>query len=558
MSDDEDSYHYSDASDNDEPMASDQDEDFEYTDEEPEEPIDDMDANLENAYYNAKGLRDTTEINEALQAFENAITTEKEALQGKMGQWTFKSLKQMVKLRMSCGEFGEAQIVYKRLLVCISDPELDGVSPNAMEKGINGMLDRVSALFTSSAGAGSADKGTSASASATGSDASKGKPQDLARLVYDSTLSLFHPRHGTCPNERLWFKTNLKYGQLLYENYETNKLQSVIRDLLQTCDLEDSADIRSSSSSTNLMEIYALQIQLYSRLKDNKMLREIFTKAMRVHGGIPHPRTLALIQELGGKMHMASREYEFATTTFFQAFKSYDEAGDVARLRCLKYLVMASMLHASSINPFDSQEVRPYKNDPEIVAMTNLVDAFHSNDIKKFEKTLSKNGIMNDDFIREHVSDLLRTIRKQVLLEVVQPYTRISLDALSKELNGISIKDVESLLVPLILDGKLEGRIDQVKGVLIKTVNIGLVSNTEENPADESGHGSSDGKDGKSNEHENKIAQLGGNTVSVRTIDAIENLMVELEKLTTAVVSAATKGSGQVQGKTEGLSVRRN
>ena len=27
----------------------------------------------------------------------------------------------------------------------------------------------------------------------------------------------------------------------------------------------------------------------------------------------------------------------------------------------------------SGINPFDSQETKPYKNDPEILAMTNLV-----------------------------------------------------------------------------------------------------------------------------------------------------------------------------------------
>ena len=30
----------------------------------------------------------------------------------------------------------------------------------------------------------------------------------------------------------------------------------------------------------------------------------------------------------------------------------------------------------SGINPFDSQEAKPYKNDPEILAMTNLVSAY--------------------------------------------------------------------------------------------------------------------------------------------------------------------------------------
>lgn len=176
------------------------------------------------------------------------------------------------------------------------------------------------------------------------------------------------------------------------------------------------------------------------------------------------------MQELGGKMHMSAREYEAAGRTFFQAFKSYDEAGDPSRLRCLKYLVLASMLHASTINPFDSQEARPYRDDPEIVAMTNLVSAFHDNEIQTFERILRQNQgrIMDDEFIREHIEDLLRTIRTQVLRRVIRPYKRISLKAIARELNDIPVEEVENLLVTLILDGALDGRIDQVEGVLLK------------------------------------------------------------------------------------------
>lgn len=209
---------------------------------------------------------------------------------------------------------------------------------------------------------------------------------------------------------------------------------------------------------------------MYSRQKDTKKLRELFRRAIEVEGGIPHPRTLALIQELGGKMHMESREFEMATKTFFQAFKSYDEAGDPSRLRCLKYLVMAGMLDRSAINPFDSQEARPYKDNPEITAMTNLVAAFHNNEIEQFESILRRNegNIMNDEFVKSHIADLLRTIRTQVLQSVIAPYTRMSLKFLAESLNNISVADVESILVTLILDGKLDARIDQVRGILIQ------------------------------------------------------------------------------------------
>jgi hypothetical protein len=53
-----------------------------------------------------------------------------------------------------------------------------------------------------------------------------------------------------------------------------------------------------------------------------------------------------------------------------------------------RYLVLANMLMESEVNPFDGQEAKPYKNDPEILAMTNLVAAYQRNEILEFEKIL--------------------------------------------------------------------------------------------------------------------------------------------------------------------------
>lgn len=172
-------------------------------------------------------------------------------------------------------------------------------------------------------------------------------------------------------------------------------------------------------------------------------------------------------------MHLREGEFEKAHTDFFEAFKNYDESGSPRRTTCLKYLVLANMLMKSGINPFDSQEAKPYKNDPEILAMTNLVNAYQLNDINEFEKILRLNRetIMDDPFIREHIegmlvrlvqekmqllflwwfADLLRNIRTQVLIKLIRPYTRIQIPHISRELN-IDEEDVENLLVSCILD----------------------------------------------------------------------------------------------------------
>lgn len=52
--------------------------------------------------------------------------------------------------------------------------------------------------------------------------------------------------------------------------------------------------------------------------------------------------------------------WEAAQVDFFQAFRNYDEAGSPQRVQVLKYHMLAHMLMGSGINPFDSQEIKPY------------------------------------------------------------------------------------------------------------------------------------------------------------------------------------------------------
>ncbi|KAG5517264.1 hypothetical protein RHGRI_037877 [Rhododendron griersonianum] len=72
---------------------------------------------------------------------------------------------------------------------------------------------------------------------------------------------------------------------------------------------------------------------------------------------------------------------------------------------------------------------------------------------------------MDDPFIRNYIEDLLKNVRTQVLLKLIKPYTRIRIPFISKELN-VPEKDVEELLVSLILDNRIHGHIDQVNRLL--------------------------------------------------------------------------------------------
>ncbi|KAJ2940700.1 hypothetical protein O0L34_g14809 [Tuta absoluta] len=413
-------------SDNDDDYMCEEEEDYglEYSEDSNSEP----DVDLENQYYNSKALKED-EPKAALLSFQKVLELEG----GEKGEWGFKALKQMIKINFKLGNFTEMMSRYKQLLTYIKS----AVTRNHSEKSINSILDYIS---------------TSRNVSST---------MELLQDFYETTLEALKD----AKNDRLWFKTNTKLGKLYYDRGDFNKLAKILKQLHQSCQTDEGED--DLKKGTQLLEIYALEIQMYTAQKNNKKLKALYEQSLHIKSAIPHPLIMGVIRECGGKMHLREGEFEKAHTDFFEAFKNYDESGSPRRTTCLKYLVLANMLMKSGINPFDSQEAKPYKNDPEILAMTNLVSAYQNNDINEFESILkhNRNNIMDDPFIREHIEDLLRNIRTQVLIKLIGPYTRIHIPFISKELN-IDEKEVENLLVTCILDNTISGRIDQVNSVL--------------------------------------------------------------------------------------------
>jgi len=401
-------------------MAEDEDYDLEYSEDSNSEP----DVDLENQYYNSKALKEN-DPKAALESFQRVLDLEN----GEKGEWGFKALKQMIKINFRLNNFEEMMTRYKQLLLYIKS----AVTRNHSEKSINSILDYISTS----------------------------KQMELLQNFYETTLDALRD----AKNERLWFKTMTKLGKLYFDREEFNRLARILKQLRSSCQTDEGED--DLKKGTQLLEVYALEIQMYTAQKNNKKLKALYDQSLHIKSAIPHPLILGVIRECGGKMHLREGEFEKAHTDFFEAFKNYDESGSPRRTTCLKYLVLANMLMKSGINPFDSQEAKPYKNDVEIVAMTNLVTAYQNNDINEFEKILKVNRqtIMEDAFIREHIEDLLRNIRTQVLIKLIKPYTRIQIQFISGELN-IESGDVESLLVSCILDNTISGRIDQVSGVL--------------------------------------------------------------------------------------------
>ncbi|KAH8088009.1 PCI domain-containing protein [Filobasidium floriforme] len=394
-------------------------------------------ADPENNYYLAKGVKED-DPEEALKKFREIVTADA----AEPSKWGFKALKQSTKiLFLELHRPEEALKTYEELLPYTKST----VTKNISEKSINNILEYV---------AGEGKHGKKA-------------PQvslETLEAFYQSTLAALREAN----NERLSVKANLKLARVYLERQEWTKLKSLLKDLHEACAVESTGSGTSAEDQTKasmLLELYATEIQMYSELKDSKKMKAVYEATSKVKLAIAPPRIMGVIKECGGKMWMSERNWQMAYQDFYESFKQFDESGSTQRIQVLKYLVLATMLMGSDINPFEAQETKPYRNHPEIAAMTGLVAAYERRDVHEAEQILKKNRstILQDSFIRAYIDDVLRSLRTQYLVDLIKPYTRIELGFLAKQLN-IEKQDVEGILIELILDGKVKGKIDQQNG----------------------------------------------------------------------------------------------
>ncbi|KAI1662831.1 PCI-domain-containing protein [Daldinia decipiens] len=398
--------------------------DFEYEDEDGVEDSGDVD--IDNKYYNAKQIKDD-DPEEALKEFLGIPELEAEK-----GDWGFKGLKQAIKLEFRLGRYDQAVEHYTELLTYVKS----AVTRNYSETSITKMLDYIE----------------------------KESENEAARKAVEQFYSLTLNCFQTTNNERLWLKTNIKLAKLLLDRKEYLAVTKKLRELQKVCQREDGTD--DPSKGTYSLEIYALEIQMYAETRNNKQLKVLYQRALKVRSAVPHPKIMGIICECGGKMHMSEENWEDAQRDFSESFRNYDEAGSLQRIQVLKYLLLTTMLMKSDINPFDSQETKPYRNDPRIAAMTELVDAYQRDDMETYVNVLQKNqDILADPFIAENIDEVTRNMRTKAIVKLIAPYTRMKLAWIARQLK-ISEAEVQDILGFLIVDGKVKGKIDQQTGVL--------------------------------------------------------------------------------------------
>lgn len=241
------------------------------------------------------GLKDNEDPSESIEGFNQVVSMEDSP-----GEWGFKALKQLVKLYHTSNKTDKMLEAYTKLL----GYESSSVTKNAYEKKVNSLLDYMG---------------------------QQQQANDLTlQRFYETTLTALEK----AKNERLLFKTKMKLAALWLKKADFLRLSNILSQLQDSCMTEQG--IEDPKKGTQLLDIYALEIQMCTEQKDKNRLRALYQKALSVKSAIPHPRILGIVRECGGKMHMNDKNWATAATDFFEAFKAFDEAGVPRRVQCLK------------------------------------------------------------------------------------------------------------------------------------------------------------------------------------------------------------------------------
>ena len=111
---------------------------------------------------------------------------------------------------------------------------------------------------------------------------------DLLQNFYETTLGALKETK----NERLWFKTNLKLGKLYEEQQDYVKLQKILKELHKSCQTSEGTD--DQRKGTQLLEVYALEIQMHTVQKNTKKLKQLYELSLHIKAAIPHPLIMGL------------------------------------------------------------------------------------------------------------------------------------------------------------------------------------------------------------------------------------------------------------------------
>jgi 26S proteasome regulatory subunit N6 len=267
-----------------------------------------------------------------------------------------------------------------------------------------------------------------------------------------------------------------------------------------------------------LVEIHLLESQLYFSIRNISKSKAALTASRTAANAIyVSPSQQAALDSQSGTIHTEENDYSTAHSYFLEAFEQLDAMNDTtAALKALKYMMLCKILDglksildpksssnknnkASTTTSNDGMKTNSMLTGKQAIkyggkdldAMQAIGQAVLNRNLKELHSVfeLYHEQLSTDLLIQHHLDILKEQLLESNLLRIVEPYSCVELHFIATKIE-LPIAVTERKLSQMILDGTLNGILDQGKGQLIlyeTTVDdIGIVGDESNTVASKS------------------------------------------------------------------------
>ncbi|SJX62905.1 probable 26S proteasome non-atpase regulatory subunit Rpn6 [Sporisorium reilianum f. sp. reilianum] len=265
--------------------------------------------------------------------------------------------------------------------------------------------------------------------------------------------------------KRIFLKQNLetKLIGLYFENKNYREALPLIDTLLR--------ELKKLDDKMILTEVHLLESKVNHAISNLPKAKAALTSARTAANSIYCPPTLqAQLDMQAGVLHAEDKDYTTAYSYFFETLEGFALQDDARAPLALKYMLLCKiMLNLSEdVNSIISGKHATKYAGRDVEAMKAVAQAHEDRSLEGFELALRtyKEELSNDPIVKNHLSALYDTLLEQNLLRVIEPYSRVEIAHIAKEVRQ-PVREVELKLSQMILDKVFHGILDQGAGCLV-------------------------------------------------------------------------------------------
>lgn len=264
---------------------------------------------------------------------------------------------------------------------------------------------------------------------------------------------------------RIFLKQNLetKLIGLYFDSKNYREALPLIDTLLR--------ELKKLDDKMILTEVHLLESKVNHAISNLPKAKAALTSARTAANSIYCPPTLqAQLDMQAGVLHAEDKDYTTAYSYFFETLEGFALQEDARAPLALKYMLLCKiMLNLSDdVNSIISGKHATKYAGRDVDAMKAVAKAHEDRSLEGFEQALRtyKEELSNDPIVKNHLSALYDTLLEQNLLRVIEPYSRVEIAHIAKEVRQ-PVREVEVKLSQMILDKVFHGILDQGAGCLV-------------------------------------------------------------------------------------------